>query len=255
MLLLERGTFLPQEKPNWNTTDVFLDNRYHTKDVWTDKARQRPAPGNRLLGGRQHQGIWRSDVPLTGRRLRRAASQARDFAGVAGEIRCLRTLLHSGGKAVLCARKAGHRSNGTTPQRTLSATPPSPTSRACRRFRRSPGLGTQAVSVSPGAEAERSDRVESKCIRCDTCDGYPCLLHAKSDSDINCIRAIMHLPNVTLLTQAKVTRLLTNVTGTAVDSVEVELDGSGKKTTVRRRHRGCVLWRHQFGRVAAIKRQ
>jgi choline dehydrogenase-like flavoprotein len=75
------------------------------------------------------------------------------------------------------------------------------------------------------------DRVESKCIRCDTCDGYPCLVHAKSDADINCIRQIMHLPNVTLITQAKVTRLLTNATGTAVDSVEVELDDSGKKTT------------------------
>jgi choline dehydrogenase-like flavoprotein len=76
-----------------------------------------------------------------------------------------------------------------------------------------------------------ADRVESKCIRCDTCDGYPCLVHAKSDSDINCIRKIMHLPNVTLVTQAKVTRLLTNATGTAIESVEAELDGTGRKTT------------------------
>jgi choline dehydrogenase-like flavoprotein len=56
-------------------------------------------------------------------------------------------------------------------------------------------------------------------------------VHAKSDADINCIRQIMHLPNVTLITQAKVTRLLTNATGTCVDAVEVELDDSGKKTT------------------------
>jgi choline dehydrogenase-like flavoprotein len=34
-----------------------------------------------------------------------------------------------------------------------------------------------------------------------------------------------------LITQAKVSRLLTNAAGTAVDSVEAELDGSGKKTT------------------------
>jgi choline dehydrogenase-like flavoprotein len=26
ILILERGPFLPQEKPNWNTTAVFLDN-------------------------------------------------------------------------------------------------------------------------------------------------------------------------------------------------------------------------------------
>ena len=39
------GPFLPQEKPNWNTTAVFLDNRYHTKDVWTDKEGHDLHPG------------------------------------------------------------------------------------------------------------------------------------------------------------------------------------------------------------------
>ena len=37
ILVLERGPFLLQEKANWDTTAVFLDNRYHTKDVWLDK--------------------------------------------------------------------------------------------------------------------------------------------------------------------------------------------------------------------------
>jgi choline dehydrogenase-like flavoprotein len=37
VLILERGPFLPREKDNWNTAAVFLDNRYHTKEVWTDK--------------------------------------------------------------------------------------------------------------------------------------------------------------------------------------------------------------------------
>ena len=36
ILLLERGTFLPQEKQNWNTKAVFLENRYHTDEVWQD---------------------------------------------------------------------------------------------------------------------------------------------------------------------------------------------------------------------------
>ncbi len=37
ILILERGPFLPREKKNWNTQAVFLDNRYHTKEVWMDK--------------------------------------------------------------------------------------------------------------------------------------------------------------------------------------------------------------------------
>jgi choline dehydrogenase-like flavoprotein len=45
VLILERGSFLPQEKPNWDTTAVFLDNRYHTKDVWTDKDGKPLHPG------------------------------------------------------------------------------------------------------------------------------------------------------------------------------------------------------------------
>ena len=35
----------------------------------------------------------------------------------------------------------------------------------------------------------------------------------------------MHLPNVTLLTEAKVTKIVTNSTGTAVTSVEVQHNG------------------------------
>jgi choline dehydrogenase-like flavoprotein len=93
------------------------------------------------------------------------------------------------------------------------------------------GMGLRPFPCPLALKLNEADRIESKCIRCDTCDGYPCLVHAKSDADINCIRQIMHLPNVTLITQAKVTRVLTNATGTSVDAVEAELDGSGKKTT------------------------
>ena len=28
---------MPQEKLNWDTSAVFLDNRYHTKETWQDK--------------------------------------------------------------------------------------------------------------------------------------------------------------------------------------------------------------------------
>jgi choline dehydrogenase-like flavoprotein len=89
-------------------------------------------------------------------------------------------------------------------------------------------MGLRPFPCPLGLQLDEADRVESKCIRCDSCDGYPCLVHAKSDADINCIREIMHLPNVTLVTQAKVTRLLTNAAGTAVDFVEAELDGTEK---------------------------
>jgi hypothetical protein len=65
-------------------------------------------------------------------------------------------------------------------------------------------LGVSTFPIPPGLKRNETDPVASKCIRCDTCDGYPCLVHAKSDSDINCIREIMHLPIVTLMTNSRV---------------------------------------------------
>ncbi len=37
ILVLERGGFMPQEKLNWSTSAVFLQNRYHTQETWQDK--------------------------------------------------------------------------------------------------------------------------------------------------------------------------------------------------------------------------
>ncbi len=37
ILILERGPFMPQEKLNWDTNAGFLDNRYHTREVWQGK--------------------------------------------------------------------------------------------------------------------------------------------------------------------------------------------------------------------------
>jgi choline dehydrogenase-like flavoprotein len=87
-------------------------------------------------------------------------------------------------------------------------------------------LGIHTFPIPLGLKRNQADPLASKCVRCDTCDGYPCLVHAKSDADINCIRQILHLPNVTLMTNSRVTRLLTNSSGTAVTAVEVMHSGA-----------------------------
>ena len=114
----------------------------------------------------------------------------------------------------------------------------SPTSRACRRIEDDVRkLGVNTFPIPLGLKLNEADPLASKCVRCDTCDGYPCLVHAKSDADINCIRQILHLPNVTLMTNSRVTRLLTNAMRTAVTAVEVEHSGRScmRRTSRRRR--------------------
>ncbi len=89
-------------------------------------------------------------------------------------------------------------------------------------------LGIRTFPIPLGLKRNETELLASRCVRCDTCDGYPCLVHAKSDADINCIREIMNLPNVTLMTNSRVTRLITSSTGTAVTAVEVIHSGPGK---------------------------
>jgi choline dehydrogenase-like flavoprotein len=69
----------------------------------------------------------------------------------------------------------------------------------------------------------------STCIRCATCDGFPCLVHAKSDAEVLGVRPALEHANVTLLTNAKVVRLGTNDGGTAVTEVVVERDGAEER--------------------------
>ena len=43
----------------------------------------------------------------------------------------------------------------------------------------------------------------SACVRCANCDGFPCLVHGKSDADMLGVRPALEHPNVTLLTNAQ----------------------------------------------------
>ena len=66
----------------------------------------------------------------------------------------------------------------------------------------------------------------SRCVRCPDCDGFPCLVHAKSDAEVIAVRPALEHPNVTLLTNAEAVALNTNESGDAVTEVVVERDGA-----------------------------
>jgi choline dehydrogenase-like flavoprotein len=71
----------------------------------------------------------------------------------------------------------------------------------------------------------------STCIRCQTCDGFPCLVHAKSDAETVAVRPALEFPNVTLLRNAKALKLQTNASGTTV--TEVVADVAGQREVFR----------------------
>src|SRR5262249_30992837 len=71
--------------------------------------------------------------------------------------------------------------------------------------------------------------------RCKDCDGFPCLVQAKSDAEVLAVRPALQHPNVTLLTHAHVTKLLTNPAGTAVSGVVGQHNGQTEN------HRGGIV--------------
>src|SRR5215470_12315709 len=71
---------------------------------------------------------------------------------------------------------------------------------------------------------ENNPRV-SPCMRCHTCDGFPCLVHAKSDAQVLCIDPALQYPNVTMLTNCLVKRLETDTSGREIRQVVVERNG------------------------------
>jgi choline dehydrogenase-like flavoprotein len=59
------------------------------------------------------------------------------------------------------------------------------------------------------------------CIRCQTCDAFPCMVHAKGDAEVRAVRPALASGHVELWTNTYVERLRTDGPGTRVTGVEV----------------------------------
>src|SRR5207247_2068415 len=64
-------------------------------------------------------------------------------------------------------------------------------------FRR---LGLNPFHVPLGIMLNEQNYRVSTCIRCNTCDGHPCLVNAKSDAQVVCVDPAIQYPHLTLLT-------------------------------------------------------
>ena len=101
-------------------------------------------------------------------------------------------------------------------------------------------LGYNPFNLPVGLKLNEVDKTISQCIRCDTCDGFPCLVDGKADAQVNCINPTRDRHNVTLMTGAKVMRLHTSSSGKEVTQVETEI--TGRTSKVFRRSGSSRLW-------------
>jgi choline dehydrogenase-like flavoprotein len=87
-------------------------------------------------------------------------------------------------------------------------------------------LGLKPFHVPLGIRLDEASPRKSPCIRCNTCDGHPCLVYAKADAQVLCVDPALEHPNVSLLTGAYVSRLETSPSGREVTRVHVERNGA-----------------------------
>ena len=86
--------------------------------------------------------------------------------------------------------------------------------------------GLKPFHVPLGIRINEDNARKSLCIRCNTCDGHPCLIGAKSDAQTICVDPALEYENVSLVTNAKVMRLETNGNSREVSKVIVERNGA-----------------------------
>ena len=225
ILLLERGEYVPREPDNWNPRAVNVEGRYNTKETWRDSRGQLLHPHtNYWVGG---------NTKFYGAALFRLRRE--DF----GELR------HYGGispawpitydelepyyaEAERIYQVHGER--GSDPTEPPASGPyPHPKVTHEPRIQQLHDdfvrLGLRPFHVPLGIMLDESDRRASRCIRCATCDGFPCLVQAKSDAQVCCVDPALAHANVTLLTGAYVARLDTDESGREVTRIVVERNG------------------------------
>ena len=231
ILLLERGGWLPREPQNISADEVFVKNRYVSADTW------------RYANGDQFQPQIHYCVggatKLYGAALYRL--RAEDF----GELR------HHGGVspswpigydeiepyyALAEQRYRVHGARGEDPTEPPASSPyPFPAVSHEPRIQQLSddlaALGHHPFHAPCGVMLNESNMPYSACMRCDNCDGFPCIVHAKADAEVLGVRPALEHSNVELLINAEAVRLDTDPAGRAVTGVVINHDGAQETLT------------------------
>lgn len=222
VLILERGGYLPREPENWSPSAVFEKHRYKPEERWEDSGGKPFRPGvHYWVGGNTK--VYGAALP----RLREEDFGAIEHEGGTSPAwpvsyddfepfyRLVERWYWVHGRAGI---------DPTEPWRSspfpFDAIPSDPYMQAL-----ADGFSRQGLNPFPlplGLDYGQGGR----CIRCRTCDAFPCQVHAKGDAEVSGIEVALEDPNITLWTGAHVNRLYTDATGRIVDEVEVVQHGA-----------------------------
>ena len=229
--ILERGDWRPREVETWDAEAVFVDNRYVSPDRWFDAKGNAFQPQvhyfvggatkfygaalyrlrERDFGDLKHHGGLSPAWPIDYSVLEPYYQQAEDLYQVHGQ-----------------------RGEDPTEPPGSAPYPYPPVShepRIQKLFDDLTRVGLHPFHSPSGIMLDEANPAFSACIRCATCDGFACLLHAKSDADVIAVRPAVQHDNVDLVCNAVVRRLETDESGRKVTSVVADVDGVEQRFT------------------------
>jgi choline dehydrogenase-like flavoprotein len=209
-LVLERGDVLPREAQNWSPEAVFVERRYKPDETWLDDEGGEFHPGvHYVVGGNTK--VYGASLP----RLReRDFAETRYPSGISPAWPFTYADLEPYYSQAESLYRV-HGALGEDPSDPWRSQPyPYPAlpheSYVDLVRHRLMEQGLHPSSTSMGIDL----RPGGTCVRCQTCDGFPCRLGAKSDAETCALGPALAGGSVRLLTGARIT--------------EIELDGTGR---------------------------
>ncbi len=226
VLLLERGGYLPREIENWDPRSIWVDGRYRNEGKWTDlDTGQRFTPKQHYFVG--------GNTKFYGGILFRMRERDFDAVQHVDGISPAWPLGYRDFEPYYSRAEHLYQVHGTRgqdpddppadfgyPHPAISDEPRIAQLRADLAT-----AGMHPFDLPNGILLDEARPQLSPCIRCATCDGFPCITNGKADSQVICVDPALRYPNVTLLTGAQVTRLETGPSGRFVERVVVEREG------------------------------
>ena len=229
ILMLERGNFLPRETENWTPESVFVDGRYISPETWYDADGHPFQPQvHYFVGGA---------TKLYGAALYRLRPQDFEELKHVDGVSPAWPVSYADFEPYYTKAEwlyQVHGEHGTDPtEGSWSRQYPWPAVSHEPRIQEivdaMTAAGYHPFPAPCGVLLDEKDRARSSCIRCTWCDGYPCMVHAKSDAETIAVRPLLDLPNVTLLVDAEVVRLETDASGRTVTGVVVRRNGGEER--------------------------
>lgn len=225
ILLLERGEWLKREAENWSPEAVFEKNRYISPETWYDDQGKGFQPQVHYFVG----GATKMYGAALYRLRKEDFGELKHYDGISPawpvsyeEFEPYYT------RAERLYQVHGERGIDPTEPPCSAPYPYPPVSHEPRIQQLYDNLKSAGYHPFPAPCAvmlNEQNPPQSRCIRCQTCDGFPCLVQAKADAEMIGVRPALEFPNVTLLTNAQVLKLNTDPSGKVVNEVVVEIDG------------------------------